>query len=382
MTDDASDQRYPVELHPDHHALVTNPQNWRQFFDVGDGGIARSNGTFVDDSGDCVNPKGYVGSQLAFCQLVLSRIPERLETINTGLRTLHFYEIAVSPHDPDIVIGGTQDNGSWERSSGDTWVNTNIADGGHNNFDIADPNFRQTAFQSGQLFTSYEPKNATDQNWIADTLAAFAPYALEGVPFIGPATNDPTRAGWLWTGREHLFRSTNYGRNPVMTKAQHREHCNLWTGDFDVDEDGDSDANDICDDWKPLGNPGRGGSTDERRLRCDEGRRHGCGRRAGPRRDDALGGDEHRSHLRLEERERREPGNGRPRPDRRRGGEHAAALPDGDLRRSVGLEPRLDHVQRLQREDAGNARARVRGPVRAGRLDVHHPRRGGRRGVR
>ena len=80
-----------------------------------------------------------------------------------------------------------------------------------------------------------------------------------GVPFIGPATNDPTRAGWLWTGREHLFRSTNYGRNPVMTKEQHQEHCNLWKGDFDVDEDGDSDTNDVCDDWKPLGDPGVAG---------------------------------------------------------------------------------------------------------------------------
>ena len=58
MTDDTSDQSYPVELHPDHHALVTNPQNWRQFFDVGDGGIVRSNGDFVDDSGDCVEPEG------------------------------------------------------------------------------------------------------------------------------------------------------------------------------------------------------------------------------------------------------------------------------------------------------------------------------------
>jgi hypothetical protein len=259
MTDDTSDQLYPVELHPDHHALVTNPQNWKQFFDVGDGGIVRSNGNFVDDSGDCVDPKGYVGAQLAFCQLVLSRVPERLTTLNKGLRTLHFYEIAVSPHDPDLVIGGTQDNGSWERESGDTWVNTNIADGGHNNFDIADPDFRQTGFQSGQLFVSYTPRNQVDQNWIADTLVAFAPYGLEAVPFIGPATNDPTHAGWLWTGREHLFRSTNYGRNPVMTVAQHQQHCNLWTGDFDVDEDGDSDANDICDDWKPLGNPGVAG---------------------------------------------------------------------------------------------------------------------------
>ena len=148
MTDDTSDQRYPVELHPDHHALVTNPQNWRQFFDVGDGGIVRSNGDVRRRLGRLREPEGIRrarGSRSASSSL--SRVPERLETMNKGLRTLHFYEIAVSPHDPDIVIGGTQDNGSWERSSGDTWVNTNIADGGHNNFDIADPNFRQTGFQ-------------------------------------------------------------------------------------------------------------------------------------------------------------------------------------------------------------------------------------------
>ena len=61
MTDDTSDQNYPFELHPDHHALVTNPNNWKQFFDVGDGGIVRSNGVFVDDSGDCVEPEGLHG---------------------------------------------------------------------------------------------------------------------------------------------------------------------------------------------------------------------------------------------------------------------------------------------------------------------------------
>ena len=258
LTDDTSDQNYPFELHPDHHALVTNPGNWRQFFDVGDGGIVRSNGVFVDDSGDCSNPKGYTGLRLAFCQLVTSRVPQRLESMNKGLRTLHFYEIAVSPHDPDIVIGGTQDNGSWERTSGDTWVNTNIADGGHNNFDIADPNFRQTGFQQGQLMVAYDPRDQVDQNWIADTLFVF--YGNEGVPFIGPATTDPTHAGWIWTAREHLFRSTNYGRNPVMTKEKHREHCNIWYGDADVNESGAYEpALDICDDFKPLGDPGVAG---------------------------------------------------------------------------------------------------------------------------
>ncbi len=119
--------------------------------------------------------------------------------MNKGLRTLHFYQIDVSPHDPDSSIGGTQDNGSWERSSGDTWVNTNIADGGHNNFDIADPNFRQSAFQQGQMMVALRPAQPGRQNWIADTLFVVST-ATRRVPFIGPATSDPTNAGLALDG--------------------------------------------------------------------------------------------------------------------------------------------------------------------------------------
>ena len=169
---------------------------------------------------------------------MLSRVPERLETINKGLRTLHFYEIAVSPHDPDVVIGGTQDNGSWERSSGDTWVNTNIADGGHNAFDIGDPNFRLTSWQQGQLMVRYTPQNQVDVNWIADTPVRAAT-AAEAVAFIGPATNDPRTAGWLWTAREHVFRSTNYGRNPDPRRGRPTGALQrLVRATVDVNEDG------------------------------------------------------------------------------------------------------------------------------------------------
>ena len=42
-----------------------------------------------------------------------------------------------------------------------------------------------------------------------------------------------------------------------MTKQQHRDHCNIWYGDGDVNESGAYEpALDICDDFKPLGNPG------------------------------------------------------------------------------------------------------------------------------
>ena len=262
MTEDDSDQIYPVQLHPDHHALVTNPANWRQFFDFGDGGVVRSNGVFVNDSGDCVDPKGINNAaRLAFCQLVLSRIPERLEPINKGLQTLHFYEIEYSKHNPDKIGGGTQDNGSWE-TLGDrkTWLNTNIADGGHNAYDAlgGNPDFRLTAWQQGQLEVSFTPQDQVDITWISDNLFVF--YGNEGVPFIGNAITDPVQPGWLWTGREHVFRSKNHGLNPAFPKANVLAACNVWYGSGDIDGNGSYDPNvDLCDDFRPLGDPGVAG---------------------------------------------------------------------------------------------------------------------------
>jgi hypothetical protein len=263
MTEDDSDSVYPAALHPDHHALVVNPGNWQQFFDFGDGGVVRSNGVFVNDSADCTNPPHSfaIASRVAFCQMVLSRVPQRLEAINNGLRTLHFYELEYDKKNPERIAGGAQDNGSWE-TLGDknTWVNVNIADGGHNAFDAVggDPGFRLTGWQSGQLEVSFTPQNQEDTIWISDTLFVF--YGNEATPFIAAANTDPVTPGWLWTGREHVFRAMNHGYNPLFPRPVVEEHCNVWFGDGDLDEDGTYEpATDICDDWKPLGNPGPNG---------------------------------------------------------------------------------------------------------------------------
>ena len=262
MTEDDSDDVYPVALHPDHHALVTNPNNWKQFFDVGDGGIVRSNGNFVDDSGDCSDPnvpKQYTGANLAFCQMVLSRVPERLTAINKGLRTLHFYQLSYNPNAVNEIAGGTQDNGSWE-TLGDrnVWINTNIADGGHNNFDVGDPNFRMTSWQQGQIQVNFQKQNQTGQTWISDTL--WVVYGAEPVGFIASAITDPVKAGRMWTGRAHVFRADNQGINPTFGKAKVLEDCNVWTGDFDLNDNGVYEPLvDICDSWKPLGDPGPAG---------------------------------------------------------------------------------------------------------------------------
>ena len=45
---------------------------------------------------------------------MLSRIPSKLDGVNDGLSTLQFMSLSVSPHDTELLQGGTQDNGTWE----------------------------------------------------------------------------------------------------------------------------------------------------------------------------------------------------------------------------------------------------------------------------
>ncbi|MFN2471827.1 MAG: Arc family DNA-binding protein [Gaiellaceae bacterium] len=270
MTEDTTDQIHPNAIHPDHHALAFNPNNPRQFFDVGDGGVMRSNGVMVNDNGDCVNPKQYTGVNLTFCQLVLSRVPQVLKDINRGMNTLQPYNVAYNPTNTQNLSIGTQDNGTFETlGDRETWIETNVADGGAPAFDIFDPNLTHSSYQTGASQVSYSHLDQVDQNWTADTF--FYPpgvrpdccYGDEGREFITEVIADPRVSQRLFTGLEHVFRSNSFGSH--LSIAKHRQHCNSWYGDADVDEDGVFSLNDICDDWKPLGNPGVAG-----RLTCTD----------------------------------------------------------------------------------------------------------------
>ena len=73
----------------------------------------------------------------------------------------------------------------------------------------------------------------------------------------------------MFTGREHVFRSLNGGINPTFPYADVKEHCNVWTGNGDINEDGTYVPNvDVCDDWKAMGDPGHGGGSPTARQRC------------------------------------------------------------------------------------------------------------------
>jgi hypothetical protein len=261
-TYDNSDDIQPHGIHPDQHSITTNPADWRQFFETSDGGVVRSNGNFVDDSGDCTAVHHLTGSRLALCLAVTKRIPEQLQSLNKGLNTLHFYMVTYNPNRPGELAGGAQDNGSWMSVPGTkTWVESFVADGTFNGFDAADPNYSVFGWQSGSMGIMDHPRDQADGFWIADTLltplAATFRYDREQAAFAVPTQFHPTISKLMFTGREHVFRSLNGGVNPAFPYDKVKEHCNVWNGDGDIDENGVYVRNvDVCDDWKAMGDPG------------------------------------------------------------------------------------------------------------------------------
>ena len=77
MTMDGTDPLHPNGLHPDQHALVTNPNNPFQFFEANDGGVMRSSGDVHRRLGVVRRPnRGLSGDTLDRCQQLLSRVPD------------------------------------------------------------------------------------------------------------------------------------------------------------------------------------------------------------------------------------------------------------------------------------------------------------------
>ena len=262
MTMDATDAVHPNAMHPDQHFIVANPNNPFQFFESSDGGIVRSSGDFADASGNCdgreifdptlnggaggIRPLNPV--ELARCRQLLSRVPTVLESLNKGLSTLQFQSLSYSPHNTNIIQGGTQDNGTWQTTGNPVmWTNVMIGDGGQSGFDVADPHFRFHTFAGRGSDVNFSDGAVADWNWIGDPLF----FPLNGDPgdpseFYVPIISDPVVNGTMFVGTAHVWRTKTHGLG-AMTVDELREHCNEWTGDFP--------ATVICGDWQTLGNP-------------------------------------------------------------------------------------------------------------------------------
>src|SRR4051812_3146868 len=239
--DQTGDARHEWEsIHPDIHEFAFAPGGVA--FIASDGGLTRTNGTYVDFSSDCDTRNLIPGSvSERDCRTWLSSIPERLLTLNAGLPTLQFQDLAVDPTDPyNDLITGTQDNGSpyW---NGSGWAMNVLGDGAPPAID-KDGVIHYHQYSGEGIDVNFEGTTTGSWIWIGDPLL-FSP---EGAAiFYGSLIADPVVGQSAFAGLQHVWRTKTSGNADKQFLV---DHCNTNTGD----RAGTSPSSG-CGDWVPLG---------------------------------------------------------------------------------------------------------------------------------
>jgi hypothetical protein len=195
-------------LHPDSHALAFDSTG-NTIFTTSDGGVWK--GTV---------PVGSGGTSWADLNL-------------SPLNTLQFVGIAVHPFDRNIVIGGTQDNGTeLQQTSGGSWTNTAGGDGGYalidqSAADVTNVTMYHTFFFSGGPTGTqirYQRASTVGGPWINVGCTAGTPAnginCTDNVLFYAPMALGPGSPNTVYLGTDRLYRSTDRGNtNTVVSQA-------------------------------------------------------------------------------------------------------------------------------------------------------------------
>ncbi len=163
-----------TEIHADWHSIVVDPRNARRLYAGTDGGIFEST-----DGGDSWTSR------------------------NAGLAIAMYYPgIGQHPTDPNIVVGGTQDNGSMV-TNGTPWT-TRLSggDGGYAAINYSSPTTVWSTCQHLCIYRSVSGINQEREAGIATT---------DRVAFIAPLVMDPVTPTTLYYGTMRLYRTINDG---------------------------------------------------------------------------------------------------------------------------------------------------------------------------
>ena len=233
MTRDKSDAGW---IHPDQHALVTIPGDPLQFIEGNDGGVVRSNGKFADKSSDC-DRRGLDAPSTAYCKSLLWRVPDQTAVLNKGLTTLQFQSLSVDPkHPQNSLMGGTQDNGTFEyKGSSDQWPQIIYGDGGQSGWNASNSTLRFNSFFGQNHDANFQNGEPTKWVIISGKIAG----SPEGSNFYAPIVADPNpaAAGSIFEGSQSVWRTQDWGGNqayleancPEFTTAGDNPNC----GDFE-----------------------------------------------------------------------------------------------------------------------------------------------------
>jgi hypothetical protein len=233
MTEDAGNEG----LHPDNHFIAFDPFNPAWAFIGSDGGVARIDGAYVDRSGECAS-RHLAPADLADCQRFLSSTPRQIDAINDGLATLQFQDFAINPNDPNDILGGTQDNGTWTGPA--NWFESIGGDGGPAAIGLDGVRQHTYTGTTGDVnFHGNDPRTWDYNTWPMDISGELS-------AFYSPLIADPVTPGTMFEGMQHVWRTLDNGGDQEQLDA----HCrnldplgNLPAGDRSI----------VCGDWEPIG---------------------------------------------------------------------------------------------------------------------------------
>jgi photosystem II stability/assembly factor-like uncharacterized protein len=242
-------------IHPDIHDIVYGPNG--AIYVANDGGLYRGSLTRPAEVPKTIGRRRSVGKGT---RGQVSGLSYTWENLNNDLSTLQFYRVASHPTDPNIILGGMQDNscGYW---NGTTWEGWGAGDGTIAIFDPLDPNYVYLGSQYGvHRHDGGGVKNFTQESgWHYDV---FIPADDEFPAFVPVFVVDPVEPTITYGASEiALYRSTERGQNSkrLMAKGQGTtgaptsisvspvDHNIVWTGTalgsvlrFDIDGKGNA----------------------------------------------------------------------------------------------------------------------------------------------
>ncbi|HYO76864.1 MAG TPA: hypothetical protein VE010_10410, partial [Thermoanaerobaculia bacterium] len=175
-------------IHPDIHGIIPGPGG--SIYVVNDGGLYRTSSNIAPPPAS--GPRGKRRAASMGPHGPLAGINYSWENLNNGLSTLQFYRVASHPTDPNIILGGMQDNscGYW---NGSVWEGWGAGDGTIAIFDPADPNI----VYLGSQFSVHRHDNGGVKNfdmsagWLWDVFSSASLIAPETTAFVPVFTIDP-----------------------------------------------------------------------------------------------------------------------------------------------------------------------------------------------
>ncbi len=159
----------PVQMHPDHHAIAFGPGN--TIWAGNDGGIYKS----TNGGTNWTN-------------------------LNATLAVAQIYQLAVNPSNPARMLGGTQDNGTPERTTNSVnWPQLQAGDGG---FSVFDPTTSTRRYTTYVYLSIYRWSSGSSRN-------ITGPWGSDPANFIAPLVGDPSSSTTLLGGTNRVWRTTN-----------------------------------------------------------------------------------------------------------------------------------------------------------------------------